>query len=469
MPFDGSNLFSRIYGWATDRNAGVKIRADRMDDEFNGIAAGLTDLAQNNVDMVNPYRSSDGSAVAPGVAFAGDLDTGIFRPSANVLALSTEGVERVRFGETAVFATPVIIDGVTIAPGHQGRIDNPHGVTAAQAGAYTIAQTDAAISAGLSGSGFAPLSGATFTGSLRKFVDSNTQTGGVRFGRDTNQYLDFHGGSNGNYLSSVSQSSDPKHFHIASLRGSTVQTYTFRSDIAEMQVGGNKVWHSGNDGSGSGLDADLLDGQHGSYYRSASSLNAGTVPTARMSGTYNISISGNAASASNADTVDNLHASSFLRSDQNDSGQQLTLARLQLTSTGDAALGSTGHAFQLGATNSYNLIIDQNEIMARHNGSNSSLFLQNDGGSAYVAGSEIITDARLAARLAAVPAGAVGSLIFAQRINTANVSYGVTEWGGHLRPSNDANNASSTAMTGTWRCLGRINAQGRSTLWMRIA
>lgn len=26
------------------------------------------------------------------------------------------------------------------------------------------------------------------------------------------------------------------------------------------------IWHSGNDGSGSGLDADLLDGQHGSYY-----------------------------------------------------------------------------------------------------------------------------------------------------------------------------------------------------------
>lgn len=28
----------------------------------------------------------------------------------------------------------------------------------------------------------------------------------------------------------------------------------------------NTVWHAGNDGSGSGLDADLLDGQHGSYY-----------------------------------------------------------------------------------------------------------------------------------------------------------------------------------------------------------
>jgi hypothetical protein len=33
------------------------------------------------------------------------------------------------------------------------------------------------------------------------------------------------------------------------------------------------MWHEGNDGSGSGLDADLLDGQHGNYYAAASSLN----------------------------------------------------------------------------------------------------------------------------------------------------------------------------------------------------
>jgi hypothetical protein len=35
---------------------------------------------------------------------------------------------------------------------------------------------------------------------------------------------------------------------------------------------GNIVWNAGNDGSGSGLDADLLDGQDGSYYASSSSL-----------------------------------------------------------------------------------------------------------------------------------------------------------------------------------------------------
>jgi hypothetical protein len=37
-------------------------------------------------------------------------------------------------------------------------------------------------------------------------------------------------------------------------------------------LNGGTPWHSANDGSGSGLDADLLDGQHGSYYAPNSSL-----------------------------------------------------------------------------------------------------------------------------------------------------------------------------------------------------
>ncbi len=42
----------------------------------------------------------------------------------------------------------------------------------------------------------------------------------------------------------------------------------------------HQIWHAGNDGSASGLDADLLDGQHGSYYKNASNLNTGTISDA---------------------------------------------------------------------------------------------------------------------------------------------------------------------------------------------
>ena len=43
------------------------------------------------------------------------------------------------------------------------------------------------------------------------------------------------------------------------------------------------------------LNADLLDGQHGSFYQNAGNLNAGTVPLARLSGSYNIDITGSSA------------------------------------------------------------------------------------------------------------------------------------------------------------------------------
>lgn len=42
-----------------------------------------------------------------------------------------------------------------------------------------------------------------------------------------------------------------------------------------------QVWHANNDGSGSTLDADLLDGQHGAFYQNANNINAGILAVAR--------------------------------------------------------------------------------------------------------------------------------------------------------------------------------------------
>lgn len=42
------------------------------------------------------------------------------------------------------------------------------------------------------------------------------------------------------------------------------------ANFSTLQVGGNGVWHSGNDGSGSGLDADLLDGHDTGYFTAGS-------------------------------------------------------------------------------------------------------------------------------------------------------------------------------------------------------
>ena len=48
----------------------------------------------------------------------------------------------------------------------------------------------------------------------------------------------------------------------------------------DLTFNDNEVWHAGNDGAGSSLDADLLDGQHGSYYLNYNNLtNKPTIPT----------------------------------------------------------------------------------------------------------------------------------------------------------------------------------------------
>ena len=41
----------------------------------------------------------------------------------------------------------------------------------------------------------------------------------------------------------------------------------FQTGAAALRVNGNTAWHAGNDGSGSTLDADLLDGQHGGAFQ----------------------------------------------------------------------------------------------------------------------------------------------------------------------------------------------------------
>lgn len=42
MAFNGSGVFQRLYNWTNDAAANIKIRADRMDNEMNGMATGLS-------------------------------------------------------------------------------------------------------------------------------------------------------------------------------------------------------------------------------------------------------------------------------------------------------------------------------------------------------------------------------------------------------------------------------------------
>ncbi len=85
--------------------------------------------------------------------------------------------------------------------------------------------------------------------------------------------------------------------------------YTERMRIAangSVTIAGSTAWHAGNDGSGSGLDADLLDGQHGAYYLPAASYTATDI-LAKLAG-----VDG-AGSGLDADLLDGLNSSAFLQ------------------------------------------------------------------------------------------------------------------------------------------------------------
>ena len=76
------------------------------------------------------------------------------------------------------------------------------------------------------------------------------------------------------------------HDHGMHIRNDSSNTSTYLLDVyaangnrfrvrggdAYTTINGNQVWHAGNDGGGSGLDSDLLDGNHGRWYRDYNNL-----------------------------------------------------------------------------------------------------------------------------------------------------------------------------------------------------
>ena len=93
---------------ATNANTASAIVARDASGNFTAgtITAALTGAASSNVlkagdTMTGALVHPLGAAATPSLTFTGDLDTGVFSPGANQLAVATNGVERVKFGTTA--------------------------------------------------------------------------------------------------------------------------------------------------------------------------------------------------------------------------------------------------------------------------------------------------------------------------------------------------------------------------------
>jgi len=156
------------------------------------------------------------------------------------------------------------------------------------------------------------LTGGTGTGLKANItVTGNTITsvvvtnGGINYTGDYNITSNPVGiGSGSGLVLAAKLATTPKNYANTSLDVKRVDDLTISSDpfgsvgVSRFQKSQFTLGAAGNGsvtlktGPDSGLNADLLDGAQGEYYLNASNLNQGVLGTDRLSGNYNISISG---------------------------------------------------------------------------------------------------------------------------------------------------------------------------------
>lgn len=95
MSFNGAGVFQRIYSWTNDAAANIKIRADRMDAEFNGIAQGLT----------NCITKDGQTTVTANLPMAGFKHTGVANASAST--------EYAAYGQLTAALAAITLDGIS--------------------------------------------------------------------------------------------------------------------------------------------------------------------------------------------------------------------------------------------------------------------------------------------------------------------------------------------------------------------
>lgn len=126
--------------------------------------------------------------------------------------------------------------------------------------------------------------------------------------------------------------------------------------------GPNLKWENLTPGAASGLDADLLDGEQGSYYRNASNINTGTLGSGRLSGSYNISVGGSAASIPTVNDIGNASITSAvagqtLRFDGANWINSEVSRRRSISITQPSATNGTAYNLSIsGAPNTYALL-----------------------------------------------------------------------------------------------------------------
>ena len=256
--------------------------------KLNGIATGANNyslpLATNTVrGGIELFSNTDQSVAANGITTTANRTYGIQLNSAN------QAVVNVPWSDTnTVYSLPLSSSstrgGVKIGYSENGK--NYPVELSSEKMYVNVPWTDSntTYSAGtgisLSGTTFSltdtnaklNLTGGTLTGALKLeggSYSSGIDTATVALAVDKGDYIYS---DDGNYLRRIIGHTTSGAIEIGQNGTSLVNNInllTGASGNSAAKVNGNTIWNAANDGSGSGLDADLLDGQHGSYYYSS--------------------------------------------------------------------------------------------------------------------------------------------------------------------------------------------------------
>jgi hypothetical protein len=135
MPFDPTGNFTRVHNWQQDRDNGIRILADRHDEEDDNFAQAFNQVFLRNglIPMTNDLNMGGhaihsikaGSVASPSLTWEMAPNTGFFQPSDDAIAFSSKGVQKFimnsagaavsgDFGVTGYFLTPIVKDGIFI-------------------------------------------------------------------------------------------------------------------------------------------------------------------------------------------------------------------------------------------------------------------------------------------------------------------------------------------------------------------
>ena len=241
--------------------------------------------------------------------FAADGAVTLFHDASAKLATTSTGVQTtgtLNVNGAYSFPTSDGTNGQVLQTDGSGNLTF---VTGGGAGDITAVVAGTNLTGGAtSGSATVNLAGSLTSMSKITFTNSNVQAPTTSDATTGARLVLYSNGSGRDYSIGIeadtmwfNSDDDYKWYSDGSLK------FNWNNTAGQLEIGGNKVWHAGNDGTGSGLDADTVDGiQAASFLRSDTNDSVGTDvshdygPNSTWSSTLRVGGNGYSAGQNNA-------------------------------------------------------------------------------------------------------------------------------------------------------------------------